>query len=87
MIKAIRLRSDNVDKIIEDARGVGFDLSHLKDEMEYNALDGYDTILITDGSVPKGNITFTTMTDIDFRQTWKFKDHENPNMFVPIERV
>lgn len=87
-LKAIKVREDNIDYIVEYAREREMNLDYIKDNMEYNALDGVDTYVVTDED-PENPLhcTFTDMTDYTFRTHWKFKEHENPNIFVPIERA
>lgn len=85
---AIQVREDNFDFIKEYGREREFDLSDVYDNMIYNQADGFGkTYLITDGTPENRNVTFTDMTEEGFRQSWKFVDQENPNMFIKIERV
>lgn len=88
MPRAILLTEDNVDRIVEDAKKLQMNLSHLRDNMRYNAEDGFETYLITDGDLNEyNNITFTEFTDAGFRSTWKFVHPESQKHFVKIERV
>lgn len=87
MPKAIRVRDDNIPMIVEYAKELGFDLRHLKDNLEYSDSYDEDLYLITDGTQENNNITFTEFSGTYFRSIWKFTQHENPNKFVPIERV
>jgi len=90
MPKAIQVREDNLDYIMEYARARDLDVSsYLKDNMEYNAEDGFKTYMVTDGDKThdRNNTTFTMFTEEGFRDYWKFKQQENPNQFVEIERV
>ncbi len=84
---AIEVREDNIEFIVEYGREREFDLSYVRDNMEYNAEDGFGSYMLTDGTPEKRNVTFTMTTDAGFRQSWKFVEHENPNQFVKIERV
>jgi hypothetical protein len=87
MPKAIRLREDNLDFILEYGREREMDLRSTVDNFYYNAADGFETMLVTDGTPENRNVTFTDMTEEGFHQSWKFAEQENPNMFVKIERV
>lgn len=87
MPQAIKVLPENIDFIMEYGREREFDLSSTRDNAEYNAEDGYETYLITDGTPEDRNVTFTAMTETGFRDSWKFVEPENPNMFVKIERV
>jgi len=84
---AIQVRTDNLDFIKEFGHQSEFNLEYIEDNMEYNALDGENTYMITDGNMIDRNVTFTEMTESGFRQSWKFVEPENPNQFVKIERV
>lgn len=84
---AIQVREDNIDFIEAHGRDSLFDLSYVKENREYNAEDGENSYLITDGTHADDNVTYTMMTESGFRQSWKFVEHENPNRFVKIERV
>jgi hypothetical protein len=44
---SVMLTDDNVDRIIEVAAKRGFTIEYLRDNIEYNAEDGYETILFT----------------------------------------
>lgn len=87
MPKAIHVTEDNIDYILAYAKALEFDLSHIKDNMLYNREDGWETYLITDGTAKDRNVTFTEFVDADFNRLWKFKQMEDPNHFIPIERI
>lgn len=87
MPKAIQVREDNIDYIYDYGAKLGFDLRHLRDNMEVNAIDGFDTYIMTDGSAELNNVTFTEFIDEDFFHSWKFTESQNPNHFVQITRV
>lgn len=44
---SVMLTRDNVDRIVEVAKKRGFTLEHYYDAIEYNAADGYETIVFT----------------------------------------
>ena len=44
---SVILTHDNVDRIIEVAAKRGFTLDHYRDSIDYNAEDGYQTIVFT----------------------------------------
>jgi hypothetical protein len=87
MPRAMRITDANVEKVMVDANKIGFNLQHLSDEIWYNTQDGFDTYLITDGSVEDNNVVFTTHTENDFCGTWKFNDAEMKDQFVEIRRI
>lgn len=84
MPRAIHLTEHNVDKIVEEAKSLGYSLSYLRDTIEYNAENGFDTYLVTDGASATNNITFTEFVDTDFHRIWKFAEAESPTEFVEI---
>lgn len=87
MPKAIHVREDNLQQILDDAPILFFKLDALSDAL-YDSTDNGDNLyLITDGTFEERNITYTTLSEEELRRLWKFVDHENPNQFVKIERV
>lgn len=86
MPKAIRVCEENLEFIIEYAKDRRLNLDYLKDTLEYNAENGFDTMLVTDGTPEQNNVTFTEMIEDDFNNSWKFAQAENPNHFVEIVR-
>lgn len=88
MPKALKLTETNVDRIVRDAKLLGFDLSHLNDEIICNTEDGFATILVTDGGERSTkNITYTALTDAGFHQSWKFTNAPVEDQFAEIERI
>jgi hypothetical protein len=85
---AIKLTDISVEWIIRRFAEVELmDLSHLRDEMEYNAEYGNDTYLIVDGSISLNNVTATTFIDADFHNTWKFIEPESEHHWSGVTRV
>ena len=87
MPKAIKVQDFNVAYIIQYGANLEFDLSYIGDNMDYNAADGFETYLITDGSNEDRNVTFTAFAGPDFHAIWKFAEPEDKYHFTPIERV
>lgn len=87
MPKALKLDRNNVGRVIGAAELLGRDLSYLPDEMVCNADLGYYTYLITDGDTIRHNLSYTTLTDVDFDRIWKFAYREIPDTWCEIERV
>lgn len=86
--RALKLTKENVDRIISEAKVLGFDLNHLPDNMEYTKeLIGDDLYLILDGSNLENNLVFTEFSESDFRKNWKFATPELENYWTRIERV
>lgn len=73
MAKAIKLHKDNLEFLIEDAKILGFDISHIHDSFALDAADGGSGVyLIRGGDVEANNITYTEMGSEDFHNNWRF---------------
>lgn len=86
MPKALHLTPENVDAVIMLGAIVQMDLSDLKDNMEYYAEYGHELYLIMDGRPETWNVVFTHMIEADFLRHWKWKNPQELNKFVEIER-
>lgn len=86
MPSATKVTKENLEYIVYYATMCKLNLDYLKDTMEFNAEDGVNTYLITDGTIEEHNVTFTEVTEPDFRANWKFTDFET-STFEKIERI
>lgn len=87
MPKALKVTEATVDYIVDYAKVLGFDLTYLRDELEYHAEDGFELYCITDGNIEHRNVTFSTFIHPDFFRNWKFAETENHSLFTKIELV
>jgi hypothetical protein len=89
-VYAIKLTDENIPKIIEAIVPFGWTLDHLQDNMEYNAEDGFDTILFM--KLYHGSTDIATFTDevmYESNAPYRLTDEIDPKfgIFYKIEKL
>ena len=90
-VYAIKLTEENIPQIIEATRPFGWILSHLQDNMEYNADEfGLDTVLFMKVYQDTTEIaTFTDEATNDLDRSFRLTDTIDPKfeIFYKIEKI
>lgn len=89
-VYAIKLTEENIPQIVEATKPFGWTLNHLQDNMEYNAEDGFDTILFMKLYQGTTEIaTFTDEEDDDPDPTYRLTDETDPKfgIFYKLEKI
>lgn len=87
MLKALKVRQDNLWYIMQYGKDLNMNLADIKDDFEVATEDGFDIYVLTDGSLEHNNVTFTTTYASTFFDYWKFTQKEEPYQFVEIEKI
>ena len=87
MVRAIKVTEENLTFIVQYAAAVNMDLSYLRDNVESNADFGWETYVVTDGTIKDNNVVFTTWSEPGFRETWEFIEPETTIYWQDVIRV
>lgn len=86
---AIKVTEGTIPYIIECANVHKLTVADsLRDNMEFNAEDGFETYVVLDVSIGPDwhSVAFTEFTGPDFFRNWKFAEGYEPTMFAEVVR-
>ena len=88
-VYAITLTDTNITQIIEATTPLGWTLSYIKDNMEYNAEDGFETVLFMKLFKDSTDIATFAEESMEYQEGWKLTEEVDPKfgIFRKIEKI
>jgi len=84
---AVQLTDANIEAIVEYGAQQKLNLADFRDDMEFNAEDGFDTVAVASIDVEKDIlVTITTMTSEGFAASWCMHPSDQYKQFTRVSR-